>query len=104
MLLAQKSRIAKLPSRRRCRARRLSTLLDQSVGQHLNVQLNLIFQIDYDTFSLNRCANFGCEHAKSIGHDHLPASSRSTRAITPEMRSQFSSSTASCFKPLLVIE
>jgi len=83
-------------------------LPDKPLGEQLQMFLDLVVELAVAMVPAQKTAQLRRKSPQPrfslCAHDSLAASSRSTRPITPEIRSQFSASTSSCFSPRLVME
>ena len=102
--LSQQSGIPKLALCRSFSITGFHTLKNEALFQHLDVELDLIFQFAPGSPLLKQCPKLCHENAYPAGHSYRSPCKLSTRAMTPEIRSQLSVSIASCFRPALVIE
>ena len=78
--------------------------LNELLGQQLKMRLRLQVELRIRLFLSEEAAYSGHQSKNPGSHGYFCASKRKTRPITPEIRSQFSVSTASCFRPCRVIE
>jgi len=74
----------------------------EALGQQSQVLSHFLIEIAILSRLVKRAAELGGEDADAGDHGSSPAR-RSTRPMTPEMRSQLAVSRASCFRPLRVI-
>src|SRR5262245_30112155 len=107
-VLLQQGRVAELSPRCCCRVRPRHPLRDESVGKQRQVFLDLVPEFTRVLLSAQEPAHLRGKRLEpglsTRPHGFRPCSRRSTRPITPEMRSQFWVSASSCFSPRLVME
>jgi hypothetical protein len=104
VVLSEKGCISKLASRRSSGVVGLYALEDEAVRQHLDMQLDFVFEFVAGPSPVKEPPKPCREQANPDRHGYFSPCRLSTRAMMPENRSQFSVSTASCLRPLLVIE
>ena len=101
---AQYGRVAELTARCKSGIVRRHPLPQKSIGQHSQVFLHFIIELPIGFLQRQQPRDL-CKKGMKRSHHRQPClSSRNTRPITPEMRSQFSVSRASCFRPDRVME
>jgi hypothetical protein len=61
-------------------------------------------ELDIGLMALEKAFQAGKNESQRIHHGYPSLSSRNTRRITPELRSQFSVSRSNCFSPRFVME
>src|SRR6266508_1600545 len=79
-------------------------LADISLGEQAQMRLDLVVELSIRLTISEQSSKSRYQGAQIVGHFYSWPSSLGTRPITPEIRSQFSVSSASCFRPLFVIE
>src|SRR5262245_33610005 len=79
-------------------------LADISLSEHAHVRLDLVAEFSVCSAIPEQSPKFRRQGAQIVGHLYSWPSSLNRRPITPAIRSQFSVSRASCFRPLFVIE
>jgi hypothetical protein len=79
-------------------------LANISFGEQAQMRLDLLVEIPLHSAISEQFAKFRRQGAQIVGHLYSWPSSLNRRPITPAIRSQFSVSRASCFRPLFVIE
>ena len=95
--------VAELPPRCEHGGFRRHALPPIALRQQSDVFLDLVLKLEVALFIANRATDPRPQFPQPTDHDFSLAN-RSTRPITPEIRSQSSVSFASCFRPLFVIE
>src|SRR5580704_1757593 len=104
MPLAQQGGIAKLTAGHLGGLFQGHALTKITLGEQLQMRLQLIVKLAMDPGLRKQGLQFCNQDAQPAAGAHPCLSSRKTRPITPDMRSQFSLSTANCFRPRLVME
>src|SRR5258708_3598469 len=104
MALPQQCRVAELTARGCTCIFRIHSLPNELLRQQLKMRLHLPVKFGVRLFPSEKTAYSGHKSKNRGSHGHFSASKRKTRPITPEIRSQFSVSIASCVRPRLVIE
>lgn len=104
MPLSEQCRVAELAASRRPGILRIHPLPNEFVRQQLKMRLRFQVKFRIGLLLSKKAANAGHKSKNPCIHRYFFASRRKTRPITPEIRSQFSVSTASCVRPRLVIE
>ena len=106
MSLRSSSSDVVLPNCRRAARMAASAVMPSppiALRQQSDVFLDLVLELEVAPFIANRATDPRPQFSQPADHDFSLAN-RSTRPITPEIRSQSSVSFASCFRPLFVIE
>src|SRR5579871_4227699 len=99
MALAQQRCISKLATGRCFRSRGFHPAGNELFLQHLDVQEDLVFEFAAGLPLSKQRAKLCHENPEPYGHDYCSPCRLSTRAMTLDIRSQFSVSIASCFRP-----
>ena len=104
--LAPRIQRTSLPSpRKRMAASAITiTATDAIVFCVRKMSRQFLLEIRINVARTEKAPNARDDRVEEGEHAQLPVSARSTLPMTPEMRSQFSDSAWSCFRPALVIE